>query len=157
MGVFKLGKMTARSLFKKPETRLYPVVQREYFEATKGHIEADIQQCVFDGSCAKRCPTGALVVDRTTRTITVEPFLCIQCGACVRQCPRGVLSNVNTYTQPATQKSVNSWTKELSEEEKAEEERKAAEKAAKIAAAKAAMEAKKKAAAEAAAKAEQGE
>ena len=51
MGGFKLGKMTLGSLFKKPETVLYPVEKKEAPAGLKGHIVNDADVCILCGIC----------------------------------------------------------------------------------------------------------
>ncbi len=140
MGSFKLGKMTLRSLFGKPETVLYPVQTRPQPEGLKGHIVNDIESCILCGICEKRCPTGALAVDKKAGTWTIDRFRCVQCGSCVRECPKHSLSMAPDYAKPAMVKGVHVERKpEPSEEEKAAKE---AERQARIAAAKAAKAAR---------------
>ncbi|MEG1512722.1 MAG: 4Fe-4S binding protein [Raoultibacter sp.] len=140
MGSFKLGKMTLRSLFKTPETIQYPSQTRFVPEGLKGHIEVDIEHCILCGICEKRCPTGAIVVDKPGEAWKIDRFRCVQCGSCARECPKDCLAMLPTYATPATQKSIDVVKKPaLSEEEKMAKAVKEAEKAAKL---KAALEAK---------------
>jgi ech hydrogenase subunit F len=111
MGSFKLGKMTMRSLLGKPATAMYPVVLPSYSERTKGHIAIDIDDCIFCGTCEKKCPAVAIKVDRPGKSWTLDPFACVQCGSCVIVCPKKCLHMVNTYTAPATAKSKQTFTK----------------------------------------------
>ncbi len=143
MGSFKLGKMTLRSLFGKPETVLYPVQTRPMPEGLKGHISNDITACILCGICQKRCPTGALSVDKKAGTWSIDRFRCVQCGSCVRECPKHSLSMEPTYAKPAMAKGLHVERKpEPTEEEKAAAAAKAAEREARIAAAKAAKAAR---------------
>lgn len=140
MGYFKLGKMTLKSLFKRPETIRYPYETKLPVEDLKGHVENDIVECTLCGICAKRCPTGCITVDKEAESWTINPFDCIQCRTCVRECPQHCLTMMPEYRKPAFEKVVSVTTKpEPTEEEKAELARKEAEKAARI---KAALEAK---------------
>lgn len=142
MGSFKLGTMTLGSLFKKPETIQYPAQTRFVPEGLKGHIEISIADCILCGICQKRCPTGAIVVDKPAETWAIDRFRCVQCGSCVRECPKTCLRMEPTYAPVAVKKSIDTFAKsQMSEEEKAAKEAKDAEKAAKI---EAALEAKKK-------------
>ena len=86
MGSFKLGGMTFGSLFKKPETVLYPFEQKPAPAGLKGHIENDASACILCGICAKS-------------------FRCVQCGTCVRVCPKHCLTMDPAYTPIATAKS----------------------------------------------------
>lgn len=67
MGGFKLGKMTLGSLFKKPETVLYPVEKKEAPAGLKGHIVNDVDVCILCGICQRRCPCAAIVVEKPNR------------------------------------------------------------------------------------------
>lgn len=104
MGGFKLGKMTLGSMFKKPETILYPVEKKTPPAGLKGHVMNDVEGCILCGICEKRCPCGAIGVDKTARTWTINRFRCVQCGSCVRECPKACLTMEPAYTPPSTQK-----------------------------------------------------
>ena len=104
MGGFKLGKMTLSGLFKQPETIQYPVQKKEPPAGLKGHVTNDTGACILCGICQKRCPTGAIVVDKPARTWSIDRFRCVQCGSCVRECPKQCLAMEPTYTPPATEK-----------------------------------------------------
>lgn len=137
MGNFKLGKMTLRSLFRKPETVMYPAQTRFQPEGLKGKILNDIDTCILCSICEKRCPTAAISVVKKEGTWAIDRFRCVQCGTCVRECPKTCLTMDPDYPAPSSAKSIDTFHKpEPSEEEKAAKE---AEKAARI---KAAMEAK---------------
>ncbi|WP_051280610.1 4Fe-4S dicluster domain-containing protein [Anaerovorax odorimutans] len=107
MAAFKIGKVVLRSLFKKPATLMYPVVPRKWEERTRGHIDININDCIFCGICARKCPTNAITVDRNKKSWTIERMQCIQCTHCVDLCPKHCLSNENTYTTPEVEKVVD--------------------------------------------------
>ena len=48
--------------------------------------------CLGLGSCARRCPFGAIEI--VNNIAVVHPELCVGCGACVGVCPRGVIALV---------------------------------------------------------------
>jgi len=144
MGVFKLGGMTLKSLFKKAPTRRYPYEVREPFERTRGQIAmADMKGCILCGLCERKCPAICIKVDKQEETWTYEPYKCIACDSCVRSCPKKVLvmkqdrPPITTAPEPVVFKKPP-----LTPEELAEKERKEAEKKAKIQAALAAKKAK---------------
>ena len=105
MGSFKLGGMTFGSLFKKPETVLYPFEQKPAPAGLKGHIENDASACILCGICAKSCPADAIAVEKKERTWAIDPFRCVQCGTGVRVCPKHCLTMDPAYTPIATAKS----------------------------------------------------
>lgn len=146
MGGFKLGKMTLRSLFGKPETVRYPYEEPAHPQEMKGLISFDATDCIYCGICQKRCPTDAITVDKAEGTWTIDRFACIQCRSCVRECPKDCLSMEPVLVHPSTHKSVETFRKpELTAEQQAELKRKEEEKAARIKAAKEAKAARERA------------
>lgn len=109
MKLVTFAKTELRNLFSTPATRPYPQQPREYTERYRGHIENDMDLCIFCSLCARRCPTGAIQVDRTARTWSISPYSCIQCGYCVEGCPKKCLSMKQTYTQPGPEKTTKSF------------------------------------------------
>lgn len=107
MATFKIGKLLLRSLFKKPATLMYPVVQRQWQERTRGHVEINETVCILCSICARKCPCGAITVDKATRTWQIQRMQCIQCSACVDNCPKKCLSMKPEYTTPDTKKVVD--------------------------------------------------
>jgi len=147
MQAFNLGKMTFISMFKEPETILYPVKTRAVPQGLKGHIAVDIEACILCSICQKRCPTSAIEVTKETSTWAINRFRCVQCGFCALECPTKCLSMEPTYASVTITKAVDSFQKagggELDEAaKKAKEEEKAARVKAALAA-KAAREAEK--------------
>lgn len=110
MSFMRIKNVVMRSLFNKPATQMYPVVQKEYHEDTRGHVDIDIDKCIFCGICAKKCPSNAISVDRKTRGWTIERMRCIQCRSCVEQCPKKCLGMGISYTQPGTEKVTDRFT-----------------------------------------------
>ena len=104
MGSFKLGGMTFDSLFKKPETVLYPFEQKPAPAGLKGHVVNEVELCILCGICQKTCPAEAITVEKKERLWAIDPFLCVQCGACVRACPKDCLIMEPQATAIATAK-----------------------------------------------------
>lgn len=52
--------------------------------------------CVFCGLCAKKCPYGALSVDRQAKQWRVSDRRCRECGLCAAACPKHCLSLDNS-------------------------------------------------------------
>lgn len=107
MGAFKFAKTVMKSLFNKPATLMYPVVEREWQERTRGAIGIDSETCILCGICARKCPTGAIAVDRKSGTWEIQRMQCIQCGYCVSECPKGSLVMEQKYTEPQVEKVVD--------------------------------------------------
>lgn len=104
MGSFRLGGMTLGSLFKKPETLLYPLEEKPAPAGLKGHIVNDVDRCILCGICARVCPAGALAVDKKARTWAIDPFRCVQCASCVAACPKGCLTMAPEATGVAAER-----------------------------------------------------
>jgi len=144
MGVMNFTGTVLKNLFSKPATRLYPFEPREYTERTRGRVEIDIDSCIFCGMCQRKCPTGAITVNKNDKTWKIERFNCVQCACCVKNCPKKCLFMAKEYTEPGADKLEDTFQKILTPEELAKEE---AEKAAMQEKIKAAMAAKAAAAA----------
>jgi formate hydrogenlyase subunit 6/NADH:ubiquinone oxidoreductase subunit I len=119
MGSFHLAKMSFRNLFSKPATKMYPVAQPTYYAMTKGSVVNDIEACILCSICAKKCPAGAIEVDKPAGTWTLDPFACVQCYTCIRACPKDSLSMLAAYTPPATAKHSHTETKPPAEPKEA--------------------------------------
>ena len=48
----------------------------------------DPSKCVYCTICARKCPAGALTVDRAAKTWTLDEDLCVGCGTCAEACPK---------------------------------------------------------------------
>lgn len=107
MATFKIGKVVLGSLFKKPATRMYPVVAREWQDRTRGHVEIDVTSCITCGICQRKCPANAITVSRDTRTWEIQRMQCVQCGACVDNCPKKCLTMKPEYTAPGGEKVID--------------------------------------------------
>lgn len=105
MALFKLGKTITKSLFKKPETLMYPVKPAKQYKISKGHVENDIDKCIFCGSCQRVCPTQAICVNKNERTWEIDRMRCCTCNGCVEVCPVKCLSMDTKYMAPMTTRS----------------------------------------------------
>ena len=52
--------------------------------------------CIGCGLCVKKCPYGALSVDRQTKQWRVSDRRCRECGLCAAACPKHCLSLDNS-------------------------------------------------------------
>ncbi len=97
--IFSFYKTIIKSIFKKPATRGYPFVTREPFNATRGKIGIHIDQCIFCGICAKRCPSQAIEVKKENKSWEIDVHRCITCKLCVDVCPKKCLTQANIYSK----------------------------------------------------------
>ena len=51
----------------------------------------DPSKCVYCTLCAKKCPAGALTVDRAAKTWTLDEDSCVACGTCAGVCPKDAI------------------------------------------------------------------
>ena len=102
MGFMSLGKMTIGSIFKKPETILYPVQKKEAPAGLKGEVKITESDCIVCGACERACPADAIVVDRAARTWSINHFRCIMCNMCVRGCPKKCLEMTTQHPPVGT-------------------------------------------------------
>jgi formate hydrogenlyase subunit 6/NADH:ubiquinone oxidoreductase subunit I len=120
MASFKIAKVILKSLFKKPATLMYPVVEREWQERTRGQIGIEESKCIVCGICAKKCPANAIMVERKDRTWAIERMQCVQCNSCVEVCPKKCLVMENQYTEPGAEKITDVFDIPEQEKKKAE-------------------------------------
>ena len=69
MRTMRFTRTALKNLFSPPVTRPYPEQPREYPERTRGHVEIDIDTCILCGLCSRKCPTGAITVNRAEKTL----------------------------------------------------------------------------------------
>jgi len=109
MAFVPFSKTIFKNLVSNPATRLYPVAVRPPFALTRGHIEIDIQQCIFCGLCDRKCPTNAITVTKADKEWSIQRLRCIQCNSCVEVCPKKCLVMDPQYTSPATGQVVDTF------------------------------------------------
>lgn len=97
MPFFKMTGQTLRNLFTNPATLMYPYKPRIFHKNTRGQLKIELEKCIFCSMCQRRCPSDAIIVDRTARTWQVDHLKCIYCGNCVDVCPKKCLFLANKY------------------------------------------------------------
>jgi formate hydrogenlyase subunit 6/NADH:ubiquinone oxidoreductase subunit I len=100
-----------KNFFAGPATRMYPTVVRPPFSDARGQITGiDPELCIYCGICQKKCPAVAIVVDKPTKTWTLDAYKCVICGVCVEACPKKCINMAEKYRTPAYQKVPVSLT-----------------------------------------------
>jgi len=95
MSFLSITKTLFSSMLSKPATIKLTQMNSHYTQHTRGHVENDINACIFCGLCARRCPTHAIGVSKQERFWSIERFKCIQCNCCVEICPANCLLMAN--------------------------------------------------------------
>jgi ferredoxin len=57
------------------------------FRPLSKDIVRDEKRCTHCSVCIPICPSGAFIVDDTTREVQFKDDLCIACGTCIKICP----------------------------------------------------------------------
>ena len=112
MPFFQISKLAIKSAIKKAATRLYPFQIRPDIAKTRGRIEMHIENCTFCTLCARKCPTGAIEIDRKSipRVFTLDRFKCVLCSACVDACmTKNSITVESHYAPPVENHKVNAW------------------------------------------------
>lgn len=71
---------------------------------SRGRLVFTRDNCVYCTVCAKKCPTGALLVNRAEKKWAIDRLLCINCGYCVDACPKKSLSMAPEHGAPVITK-----------------------------------------------------
>ncbi|MDD4004413.1 MAG: 4Fe-4S dicluster domain-containing protein [Elusimicrobiaceae bacterium] len=113
MAMFSMLKITLANLFRKPATNLYPFVPGTSYPNTRGEVENAVENCIFCGICQRRCPSGAITVDRAKGEWKIDRLRCIVCGNCADLCPKKCLTLASKYPEPTAGTDKQSGVKVL--------------------------------------------
>ncbi|MBN2489269.1 MAG: 4Fe-4S binding protein [Planctomycetes bacterium] len=108
--MFRMTLNVLRNLFTPKATRLYPARVREPFAGYRGQLEIHIEDCIFCGLCARKCPALCIAVDIKTGKWECDPFACVYCGICADHCPTDALFFADRHRAPAEKHSLMSYT-----------------------------------------------
>lgn len=111
MTLFQMAKTVMKNLFSRPATLMYPKRPAKKFDSTRGHVENDINRCIFCATCQRKCPAVAICVNRDARTWEIDRFRCVACGCCVEVCPVKCLRMDTDYVQPTTEPGMKTLMK----------------------------------------------
>jgi formate hydrogenlyase subunit 6/NADH:ubiquinone oxidoreductase subunit I len=101
MGYFEMSKLALKWALTKPPTTRYPFEPRNPIAGSRGQLVFTKDNCVYCNVCAKKCPTGALLVNRAQKKWAIDRLRCITCGYCVEVCPKKSLGMTTRHGSPA--------------------------------------------------------
>ena len=104
MAYFEMSRLALKWALTKPPTSRYPFEPRKALAGSRGRLIFTKDNCVYCTVCAKKCPTGALLVNRADKRWAIDRLLCITCGYCVEACPKKSLELVSDHGAPAITK-----------------------------------------------------
>ena len=104
--ILTMCKTVLSSLWKKNACQMYPIKPAKFFKNSRGHIAIDPNKCILCTLCARRCPTGAIEVDRAKGTWLINRYKCITCNECVLACKPVALIMENQYAAPGAHKDI---------------------------------------------------
>jgi len=93
-------KNVLKNLFSPPATRPFPRERRPAAANVRGTVEFTNEGCTYCSACALKCPTDAITVDRTAKTLDFDVFRCIACNCCVEACKKGCVQMSAAYRGP---------------------------------------------------------
>ena len=102
----RMSRTIIESLTKKPFCKMYPVIPPKLYKKTRGCVKNDASKCTLCTLCDKKCPTGAIKVDRANSKWEINHYQCILCNECVINCKPASLTMKNQYAAPATKKEI---------------------------------------------------
>ena len=69
MAYFEMSRLALKWALTKPPTSRYPFEPRKALAGSRGRLIFTKDNCVYCTVCAKKCPTGALLVNRADKLL----------------------------------------------------------------------------------------
>ena len=104
MSYFRMAKLALKWAVRKPATQRYPFEPRQAIALSRGTLVFAKDKCVCCTVCRKKCPTGAIGVNRSQKKWAIDRLRCISCGYCTEVCPKGALSLSTAHGIPTVTK-----------------------------------------------------
>ncbi len=104
MAYFSMSMLALKWALRPPVTSRYPFEPRKLLPNSRGTLRFAKETCAYCTVCAKKCPTGALVVNRAHKKWAIDRLRCITCGYCIEVCPKNCLSLDDNHAVTAVTK-----------------------------------------------------
>jgi formate hydrogenlyase subunit 6/NADH:ubiquinone oxidoreductase subunit I len=105
MAFFENTKTAIRMLLSRPATILYPGQPAKKSPLSRGHVTIDESRCISCGTCQRKCPSQAIVLNKEGKTWQIDRLRCVVCNSCVDTCPVKCLFMDTQYSSPVTARS----------------------------------------------------
>ena len=100
MAYFEMARLAMKWALTRPPTTRYPFEPRRPLPGSRGQLVFTKDNCVYCTVCARKCPAGALAVNRAQKRWIIDRLRCISCGACIDACPRNSLAFSTDHGTP---------------------------------------------------------
>ncbi|MBI5380759.1 MAG: 4Fe-4S binding protein [Opitutae bacterium] len=108
-----MTQMALKWAISKPATNPYPFAPRVIIPGSRGLLTFNKDTCVYCSVCRKKCPTGAIGVNRHQKKWAIDRLRCISCGYCVEACPKDSLALSTSHGSPAVTKDREIYQGEM--------------------------------------------
>jgi formate hydrogenlyase subunit 6/NADH:ubiquinone oxidoreductase subunit I len=104
----KALKRSARTIFSKPATEMYPKQKPCLEKDYRGKPIFDFSQCIGCGICSRECPAKAIEMVQCGKKKSPQLDLgkCVFCYHCAEVCPKKCIHNSCEYELATTDKST---------------------------------------------------
>lgn len=116
--LLNMTKTILKNLFTKPETIDFPKKQRDAFGSARGHIDIQIDECIFCGICSKKCPASAINVNKEQKSWEIDRYKCVTCDYCREVCPKKCIVLKTDFIKSSVSKEKYVTTKQEQQEHK---------------------------------------
>jgi formate hydrogenlyase subunit 6/NADH:ubiquinone oxidoreductase subunit I len=106
MAFFEMVKTALSTLIHRPATIRYPAEPAKKTTLSRGHVAIDESKCISCGTCQRKCPSQAIVINKEAKTWQIDRLRCVVCNSCVDTCPVKCLFMDTQYSSPVTSRSV---------------------------------------------------
>ncbi len=106
MVFFEMVKTALKTVVHRPATILYPAEAAKKTDLSRGHVTIDESRCISCGTCQRKCPAQAIIVNKEAKTWQIDRLRCVVCNSCVDTCPVKCLFMDTQYASPVSARGV---------------------------------------------------